>query len=53
MCPMCNCEESVLLGQLGQSVYVRCRACGWDHTVEEEDPGMFADDLEEEENLPC
>lgn len=39
-CPLCDCEEVLLLGQLGFLVWLRCRACGLDYSrpmaVEEE-----------------
>lgn len=31
-CPMCRSENSIALGTLGQRVYLRCRACGWDYS---------------------
>jgi hypothetical protein len=32
-CTACQCEQSTILGNLGGTVWVRCRACGLDQTA--------------------
>lgn len=36
VCPQCGCDVALLLGILGETWLLRCRACGWDrqHTAE-------------------
>ncbi len=35
-CPMCSCGEHILLGELGNLTHLRCRGCGWNHSLNNE-----------------
>jgi len=35
MCPYCLADSCEPLGRLGQTLYLRCRLCGMDHSEEE------------------
>jgi translation initiation factor 2 beta subunit (eIF-2beta)/eIF-5 len=32
-CPVCECHFSILLGQLGNFIQLRCRDCGFVYSV--------------------
>lgn len=36
-CPMCGHDTATVLGPMGQLVWVRCRACGIDYAINEEE----------------
>ncbi len=33
-CPLCDSEELIFLGQLGNRLHYRCRHCGMDFSVQ-------------------
>lgn len=33
-CTACQCEQSTVLGVLGEVMWLRCRACGLDQSVD-------------------
>ena len=33
-CPMCDSNDNKSMGVLGQKAWLRCNACGWDHSIE-------------------
>ena len=32
-CPVCYCEFSIYLGQIGDILHLRCRDCGFNYNV--------------------
>ena len=39
MCPQCN-GPGVLLGRWGRYFHFRCRNCGWDFRLKDDDPAI-------------
>jgi len=33
ICPVCYCHFSILLGQLGNLIHLRCRDCGFEYSL--------------------
>ena len=36
-CQMCSCNVFTCLGKLGPVTWLRCRACGWDQELTDDD----------------
>lgn len=47
MCPMCESEVYILLGNLGDKAWKRCRACGFTYSTEGIEGYETAEDTED------
>lgn len=43
-CPMCG-GDGYALGALGNTWHLRCRDCGWQYAVTEEDCDLYDDEV--------
>lgn len=46
-CPICYSEDIMEIGQLGSIMHLRCEACGWNFTSNEEEDDSENDDFDD------
>lgn len=50
-CPKCNSFDVTFLGELGNTIWVRCRCCGWDFSVSEVNDNFNDNDNDNEDDF--